>query len=576
MKKRCAWLLTLIFLVTLSVSGMAYATGEDEETRETEETVSSGETEDTETMETTQESGQENDGQEPEQEPEKALQEILDKSSLEADEVIADGIYIGEVAVGGMTAGEALEAVLSRIEGLGEKTLTLMLDGAEGVEPIQVPVSELGLRAESLADVVMEAVSLGKDGNLIARYKAEKDLQVSNQVYEYKMSVDKNLVNRFVTEKTGALGVEPEDAQITRTGGKFSISESKTGVKVDIPATVSAIMAEMEEWKKEDTSVTAVAEIIQPECTTEMLAQIQDDLGHFSASTNDRSSGKLQNLDRGVELTNGILIMPGESWSMHDALAPFSAANGYTQQIAYQSGGYVKEYGGGICQLATTLYNAALRAEVEISKRSNHSMVVYYTDFGLDATINDGGSKDLELTNSFDFPIYIEGYHDGDGRVTYTIWGKETRPSNREVSYYGVTLSKQSVPEQIIEDPTKPVGYEHVEQSSSYPAVVAEAYKEIKIDGVTVEKIKLHTDKYIASPRKIIRGTAVPVDPNTGWPIDPATGLPINPATGQPEAPQPETPAPQPETPTEPTPQPETPAPTDPAPQPEPTPQPAA
>ena len=121
MKKRCAWLLTLIFLVTLSVSGMAYATGEDEETRETEETVSSGETEDTETMETTQESGQENDGQEPEQEPEKALQEILDKSSLEADEVIADGIYIGEVAVGGMSAGEALEAVLSRIEGLGEK-----------------------------------------------------------------------------------------------------------------------------------------------------------------------------------------------------------------------------------------------------------------------------------------------------------------------------------------------------------------------------------------------------------------------------------------------------------------------
>lgn len=238
---------------------------------------------------------------------------------------------------------------------------------------------------------------------------------------------------------------------------------------------------------------------------------------------------------------------------MHDALAPFTAENGYTVQIAYQGNSYVQEYGGGICQLATTLYNAALLSEVNISKRSNHSMVVKYTLEGLDATINDGGSKDLELTNDFDFPIYIEGYHNGSGTVTYTIWGKETRPANRTVRFYGKTLSKQSVPDQIIDDPTQPVGYEHVEQASSYPAVTAEAYKEVLVDGEVVDRILLHTDKYIASPRKIVRGTGLPIDPNTGLPIDP--NAPTQPET---QAPTPETPAPAPETPA---PTPETPAP---------------
>ncbi len=539
MKKRCARILATALLVTFLVPGTAaFATEEQEGATQAEEVETLDDLDEEKQEETAEPKGTTVSPEE----QKKKLQEALEKSFYEKDEVIADGVFIGTIDVSGMTAEQALEAVLSYGEEIGKKTLTVTLEGADDLEPITTTAAELGLHTDDISGIVMEALALGKGGNLIVRYKAEKDLQASNQVYEYGMAIDDEKVEQFITEQTADFSVEPVDAEITRVSGGFSVSDSKTGVKVDVPATVSAITAAFKDWNREDLSMAAVAEIIEPKRSTELLSQVQDKLGSFSASTSDRGSGKMQNLSRGVELTNGILLMPGDVWSMHDALAPFSAANGYTQQIAYQSGGYVQEYGGGICQLATTLYNAALRAEVHISKRSNHSMVVYYTDFGLDATINDGGSKDLELTNDFDFPIYIEGYHNGKGEVTYTIWGKETRPENRTLRFYGKTLSKESVPEQIIEDPTQPIGYEHVEQASSYPAVTAEAYKEILIDGEVVETIKLHTDKYIASPRKVIRGTAQPIDPNTGLPIDPNA-----PAT--PETPAPETPAPTPETP---------------------------
>lgn len=468
-------------------------------------------------------------------------EEALGESVYEADAVIADGVYIDTVEVGGMTAKEASEAVLAHIDEIGKKTLTLTLEGADGIEPIQTSVSELGLHTDEISDVVSEAMALGKDGNLITRYKAEKDLQASHQVFEIGAAVDEEKVKRFVEEKTSGLGAEPVDAEITREGGQFSVSESRTGVKVDVPATVSLVLEAFQDWDKGDLSLEAAAELVQPERSTEFLSQIQDSLGSFTASTSDRGGGKLQNLNRGVELTDGTLIMPGETWSMHDALAPFSASNGYTKQVAYQGGTYAQEYGGGICQLATILYNAALLAEVEITERYNHSLVVYYTDFGLDATINDDGSKDLKLTNNFDFPVYIEGSHDGGGEVTYTVWGKETRPSNRTVRFYGKTLSKVPAGEQIIEDPTKPVGYQDVVQSGSYPAVKAEAYKEVLVDNEVVERILLHTDKYSASPRKVIRGTAVPAPaPDlSGGIIYPDSNIPEPTPEPTPETPEP-------------------------------------
>lgn len=544
MKKGRAWMLAAVLLFGLVISGTAYASGESGETSETEtlggDGTSAPEEQAGDAEEQTEDAQKETeDTKEQTGDPERALGAAVEKGRYAGDEVIADGVYIDEIDVGGMTPEEALRTVLSYVEEAKKKTLTVTLEGAEEVEPITTTASELGLHTNEPSEIIMEALALGKDGNLITRYKAEKDLKTSNQVFELGMAIDQEQVSRFVTERTEGLSVEPVDAELTRTGDGFSVSESRTGIKVDVPATIEEVKKAFQDWNREDVTLAAVAEITQPRYTTAVLSQIQDPLGEFSTKTSDRSGGKLQNVQRGVDLTNGILIMPGESWSMHDALAPFTAENGYTVQIAYQGNSYVQEYGGGICQLATTLYNAALLSEVNISKRSNHSMVVKYTLEGLDATINDGGSKDLELTNDFDFPIYIEARHNGGGKVTYTIWGKETRPENRTLKFTHNILSEEYLPDEVTVDPGMAPGSQDVKQATSYPKMTVEAYKEIYVDGVLQERIKLHTDKYLASARKVVKGPDLPVDPSTGLPVgaDPNGGQQADPGVGQPEAP---------------------------------------
>ena len=99
----------------------------------------------------------------------------------------------------------------------------------------------------------------------------------------------------------------------------------------------------------------------------------------------------------------------------------------------------VDSLGGGICQVSTTLYNAGLRAELEVVERSNHAMSVTYVEPADDAAIA-GTYKDLKFKNTLDEPVYIEGVTSGK-QVTFTIYGQETRPANRTLTFESVTLS---------------------------------------------------------------------------------------------------------------------------------------
>lgn len=88
-------------------------------------------------------------------------------------------------------------------------------------------------------------------------------------------------------------------------------------------------------------------------------------------------------------------------------MAPFTLENGYASAGAYENGRVVDSIGGGVCQIATTLYDASLYAELEITQRQNHSMSVSYVKPSMDAAIA-GTYKDIKVTNPYDTPIYIE------------------------------------------------------------------------------------------------------------------------------------------------------------------------
>ena len=138
------------------------------------------------------------------------------------------------------------------------------------------------------------------------------------------------------------------------------------------------------------------AEVTKPQGSEEELSKVKDVLGTFSTNYASSASGRKANIANGSKKINGSVIYPGEEFSVYQTVSPFNADNGYKLAGAYENGTTVDAYGGGICQVSTTLYNAVIRAELEVTERSGHSMIVGYVDPSADAAIA-GEYKDLSL-----------------------------------------------------------------------------------------------------------------------------------------------------------------------------------
>ena len=168
----------------------------------------------------------------------------------------------------------------------------------------------------------------------------------------------------------------------------------------------------------------------------------------------------------------------------------------------------VDSIGGGVCQISTTLYQAALRAELEIVQRQNHSMIVGYVKPSMDAATA-GTVKDLKVTNNYSTPIYVEGYTKGR-TLTFTIYGKETRPANRTVEFVSETLSTidPGEPEIKVDNSMAPGTRKQVQ--SAHTGIKSRLWKVVKVDGTETERTLLHTDTYNASKAIVMVGPEVP------------------------------------------------------------------
>ena len=221
--------------------------------------------------------------------------------------------------------------------------------------------------------------------------------------------------------------------------------------------------------------------------------------------------GRTQSLELSAQRLDGTVIWPGETISVSTLMGERSEEGGYGTGQGYFGTDVEETVGAGICQTASTLYNAALYAELDIVERYHHTLIVTYVDYAMDSTIYAGNDyknplKDLKLKNPYEDPIYISASASG-GYCTFRIYGNDTRAENREVKYISTTISK-TMPTGITytDDPTKPVGYETTTQSA-YPAVKASLTKVVYVDGAETERTVLYTDNYSASNRKVTRGT---------------------------------------------------------------------
>lgn len=416
------------------------------------------------------------------------------------DTTIHTGVYIDGIDVSGMTEAEAEAEMNAYAKELAAETLTLEI----GDHQLTPTLSDLGLSSTNM-DVIQEAAQLGKTGNIIQRYKDRLDLEHENKNYQLTWTLDEALVQEYVESQCTQFDQEAVDATLKRSGGSFEIVKGQEGRVLDVDGSVQAILNFIEnEWAHVDGSVTLPIETDSPRGTEEELSKVKDVLGTFTTSYKTSNGNRSQNITNGTELINGTVLYPGDTFSAYETVSPFTEANGYEMAGSYLNGQVVDSLGGGICQVSTTLYNAVIRAELEVTERSGHSMLVSYVDPSSDAAIA-GTYKDLKFKNDTDAPIYIEGTT-SNKTVTFTIYGEETRPAGRTVKFVSKTLSTTPAGVQIIADPGQPIGY--ILPASGHTGVVAELYKYVYVDGVEESVTKFNKTTYRMSPRTITVGVA--------------------------------------------------------------------
>lgn len=431
------------------------------------------------------------------------------QSQASEKDKILPGIYIEDMSLEGKTVEEAEAMVNDYVAALLTQNITLRtVNGNE----VTITPADIGF-AWSNTDVVKQAASIGKNGNIVQRYKAEKDLQFENKRFELKFDADKELIRHVLADQCAVYNVEAENATLSRENGSFVVHQGQIGYKVKEEDSLSLIYNYItEEWNGQETSLELAVEVDEPLGTEEELSKVKDVLGTFSTSFKTSNSSRSANVRNGCALINGTTLYPGEEFSTHDTVSPFSEANGYYMAGSYLNGQVVDSLGGGICQVSTTLYNAVLLAELEVTERHNHSMIVTYVDPSADAAISESAGKDFRFVNNTGAPIYIEGYTTDDKQIGFTIYGMETRNSGHKAVYESEVVSKTYPDTEIIYvNESAPVG--SVSVQSAHIGYKANLWKVVYENGQEVSREMINSSVYKMAPRSATVGVAT-ADPN--------------------------------------------------------------
>ena len=416
-------------------------------------------------------------------------------------DTIAHNIFIGETEVSGMKSKAAKQAVASTLEVYQGQKLSLSV----GEETVELTLADIGLSVKEVDKLVEEAVSYGKKGSVWKRSHELRKLKKEKRFIEPIFSIDKATTEAMIVEKAIPLEKAPVDATITNENGTLVLTDEESGQTIDVKASLDKIEKYLNEKWKQKEAVIKLEEIeAVPKIKRADLEGITDELGSYS--TEAGSGNRVTNLQRAAELLNGTIIMPGEEFSVEQATLPYSEENGYVDGGAYENGEVVQSIAGGICQVSTTLYNAVLYAELEVTLRSPHSIIVTYVDPSRDAAIAEG-IKDFKFKNNYDTPIYLEGYIDANNQLAFHIYGKDTREEGRSVEFESETLEKKEHTKKYVEEAEQAIGYMETE-GTAINGRTARLWKVVYQNGEEVSRDVINNSTYNPTALKIKVGTA--------------------------------------------------------------------
>ena len=299
---------------------------------------------------------------------------------------------------------------------------------------------------------------------------------------------------------------EAKDAYIVEE--PFELHKEENGI--DFAISIEEAKKRVQEEKE---TYTIPLKITKPKVAVKDLGDklFKQTLAKYTTIYDAGNRNRSHNIALAAKTVNGTILLPGETFSYNGILGNTNKAKGYKVGTAYVGGKVVESYGGGICQLSSTIYNAVLYANLGIVERYNHSYVVNYVPAGRDATVAYGG-KDFKFKNTRKYPIKIVSSAK-NGVVSVSIMGI------KEEKEYDIVLTStvlSTTPRSVVYENNSALeeGKQKVIQKG-YDGKKSIAYKIVKYNGKTISKTVLSKDTYKPMNQIIEVGTKKTVNTTT-------------------------------------------------------------
>ena len=478
-----------------------------------------------------------------------------------SNEKIISGVRVNGINLKGFTASEAKELLDKKVQEKTQKEICIRIDDKEQ----NIVLSQVELEYDT-EDAIKQAYEIGRNNNIFANnfeiirtkilgkdiklnYKYNEEL-LNNIITDIKNSIpdavreaefcveDENLI---ITKGTPGLTIDLEELKnkIERSidlnnNEEIIINTFSTNPKdinieeiynevhkeaqdayytqnpFQIYAEVIGIDFNIEEakeiLKEEKDEYIIPLQITNPKKTVNDIGTeaFPDLISTFSTRYDASNVPRSTNLKLATDKLNGVVVMPGDTFSYNKTLGKRTTELGYKEAAGYSGGKVVPMVGGGICQISSTLYDAVVLANLEVVERHNHAFTTSYVGAGKDATVV-YGSLDFKFKNTRNYPITLKASAQ-NGIAKIDIYGiKEETEYEIEIS----TTILSYLPYSVVyeNDSSLPEGYEKITQYGGR-GCKSITYKIFKLNGAEVSRTVLSTDTYDAMNQYVTRGTS--------------------------------------------------------------------
>lgn len=428
---------------------------------------------------------------------------IAANTALMVTNEIYQGVTVGDINVGGLSVAQAQQKILAEFNERTVKAPFITATYKDQEWGISAQEIELSIQAEKLAQ---QAYAIGRTGNIIYRLQ-ERYLSI-NRGHSLPLTVqyNKDKVHEILSNIAKNIDRDPQSARLKSAGNaKVEIVPEVIGRKVDLAKTVANVAENLN--SKLSFTFPIVVEETMPPVVASDFAHIDGIIASYTTQFDPWDQNRTQNVILAARSINGVLVRAGDVFSFNNIVGLRSSKFGYKEAPVYIDGILVPDWGGGVCQVSSTLYNTVLLADLSIEERTPHFRPPGYVPLGQDATVADN-QLDFKFKNTLSHNIYITSEVFGN-QLIVNIFGKRTE---NPPEIYIISKDKQVLEPRVFikQDPNLELGKEIIEVEGQKGFLIS-TYRIKKVDGKTIKQEFLASDEFKPVDKIVRVGTKVPL-----------------------------------------------------------------